>query len=424
MLIKRTALLDKFTIWDNLETTLTFHTVNLSLISQGNESVGCHLAFQIKIEVYHHIASLGLLNLKSEVLRGHTNKDFKHNCPIEIETALKSDLLPHLLKHATTAQKAADYLLNLSQQQSESQSNLTNQEIDPLLKTESWLCLSVKQHQESGEVGFTTFWNYINPSIVNQPELTNDKIIEKLINFAKEWTDTNLLETSQNTTAPLSTDFQEILETLGGVLNESLTKLESQENKEPPIADFAEATQNVTPQLFQEIADRFEKLIDSGLAELENKSQTTSSLFTTVTKFFEKEDWSFAKIPQQTAIRLVFRGKNGQWDCYAKVNEDQRIFVFYSVSPMAAAEPKRTAIAEFLTRANYGMLIGNFELDFADGEIRYKTSIDVQGDFLSFELIKQLVYANVTMMDEYLPGIMSVIESDVEPVDAIAQIEE
>ena len=45
------------------------------------------------------------------------------------------------------------------------------------------------------------------------------------------------------------------------------------------------------------------------------------------------------------------------------------------------------AIAEFLTRTNYSMIIGNFELDFADGEIRYKTSIDVQGDFLRFELI-------------------------------------
>jgi hypothetical protein len=95
--------------------------------------------------------------------------------------------------------------------------------------------------------------------------------------------------------------------------------------------------------------------------------------------------------------------------------------VFYSVCPLAAPESKRTAIAEFIARANYGMLIGNFELDFTDGEIRYKTSIDVQGDFLSFELIKQLVYANVTMMDEYLPGIMSVIDSDVSPVDAIAK---
>jgi hypothetical protein len=74
---------------------------------------------------------------------------------------------------------------------------------------------------------------------------------------------------------------------------------------------------------------------------------------------------------------------------------------------------------KFLIRANYGMMIGNFEMDFTDGEIRYKTSIDVEGDKLSSALIKRLVYANVMMMDEYLPGIVSVTEGDMEPKDAI-----
>jgi hypothetical protein len=69
------------------------------------------------------------------------------------------------------------------------------------------------------------------------------------------------------------------------------------------------------------------------------------------------------------------------------------------------------------------MTIRNFELDFRDGEICYKTSIDVKGANLTFLQLKRLVYANVTMMDEYLPGIMSVIYGDVEPKDAIAQIE-
>ncbi|MCP2729201.1 YbjN domain-containing protein [Symplocastrum sp. BBK-W-15] len=92
--------------------------------------------------------------------------------------------------------------------------------------------------------------------------------------------------------------------------------------------------------------------------------------------------------------------------------------------PISAPESKRLAIAEFITRANYGMMIGNFELDFSDGEIRYKTGIDVEGDKLTSALINHLVYANLTMMDEYLPGIRAVIENNVFPQDAIAQIEQ
>lgn len=80
-------------------------------------------------------------------------------------------------------------------------------------------------------------------------------------------------------------------------------------------------------------------------------------------------------------------------------------------------------MAEFITRANSGMIIGNFELDLANGEICYKTSVDVEGSRLTFLLIKKLVYANVTMMDEYLPGIISIIDSDVEPHLAITKIE-
>lgn len=49
------------------------------------------------------------------------------------------------------------------------------------------------------------------------------------------------------------------------------------------------------------------------------------------------------------------------------------------------------AVAEFIARGNFGIVIGNFEIDFSDGEIPYKTSIDVKGDRPSFALIKRLV---------------------------------
>ena len=80
-------------------------------------------------------------------------------------------------------------------------------------------------------------------------------------------------------------------------------------------------------------------------------------------------------------------------------------------------------MAEFLTRANYGLIIGNFEMDLTDGEVRYKTGIDVEGDRLSAALVKNLVYANVLTMDQYLPGIMRLIYADVSPAEAIVQVE-
>jgi hypothetical protein len=139
--------------------------------------------------------------------------------------------------------------------------------------------------------------------------------------------------------------------------------------------------------------------------------------------FFTKDDWQFTKLQGEPILRMAFQGKNGEWTCYAKAREEQQQFFFYSLCPINAPSDKRFAVAEFLTRANYGMMNGNFELDFNDGEISYKTGIDVEGDSLSFALIKSLVYTNVTMIDEYLPGIISVINGDVEAEKAIGQIE-
>jgi len=139
--------------------------------------------------------------------------------------------------------------------------------------------------------------------------------------------------------------------------------------------------------------------------------------------FFTEDNWPFTQLQDQPILKLGFQGESGQWSCYAQAREEQAQFLFYSVCPVKAPEDRHTAVAEFLTRANYGLFIGNFELDFSDGEIRYKTSIAVEGSQLSPALVKPLVYANVLMMDRYLPGIMSVIYGSIPPAEAVAEAE-
>jgi hypothetical protein len=139
--------------------------------------------------------------------------------------------------------------------------------------------------------------------------------------------------------------------------------------------------------------------------------------------FFKEVGWQFMQAEGQPVLQLGVQTEQGQWAAFAQAREEQAQFIFYSVCPAKAPEDKRTAAAEFLTRANYGLAVGNFELDFDDGEIRYKTSIDVEGDRLSQPLVQQIVYTNIMMMDKYLAGILSVIYGNASPVEAIATVE-
>ena len=149
---------------------------------------------------------------------------------------------------------------------------------------------------------------------------------------------------------------------------------------------------------------------------------STQPIFDAMVKFFTEDNWSFTQLKKQSELRLAFKGKNEKCDCYAIAREQQKQFIFYSLSPIKVPKTKRRVVGEFLLRVNYNQIVGSFEQDFSDGEIRYKTSIFLKNNSLDSELIKELVYTNVMMMERYLSGIELVISGLMSPEEAIVEI--
>ena len=146
-------------------------------------------------------------------------------------------------------------------------------------------------------------------------------------------------------------------------------------------------------------------------------------ILTAIEDFLVEDDWPYNLVEGRTAYKTGFEGKNGQFTCYAQEREEQEQFVFYSIYPVRAPESMLNMVAEFTTRANYGMIVGNFELDYTDGEIRYKTSIDLEGVRSVKALVRHAIYANVLTMDKYFPGLMRVLYAGIEPAAAIEEVE-
>ena len=156
---------------------------------------------------------------------------------------------------------------------------------------------------------------------------------------------------------------------------------------------------------------------------MSDENQNGLLAFKTLGEFLDEDGW----YPQQREDALVyqmgFAGRSGRFTVYAIVRDDLEQLLLYAIAPNNVPEDKRRDAAEFITRANYGLRIGNFEMDFSDGEIRYKSSLDFEDEVLSPALIKNAIYPAVQTMDRYFPGLMSVIFAGKTPVDAIAEIE-
>ncbi|MFN6471994.1 MAG: YbjN domain-containing protein [Nostoc sp. SerVER01] len=377
---------------DRSNSPLTVRALTLALVKQGRQINDCRFTFQVSPELYQRIDSEALFNLKPEIRSPISGRTFQPSLDIQIEASLDSDLLPQLTKYAKTSNKALAYLQSLSQEQPN----------HPLLSPYSWYALQVKQQKEQGEIGYRTLWNYLKPSDITQDGIDSKKLNDAMFDFAKEWANTNQSEISEDV----------IYQTVEKI-NQTFAELTNQ---------ISEMTQEVVSETFEEMTNAFEGLVES-ISEITEEVTSKKNIFETMVNFFKQEDWQFQKIPGETTLRLTFQGRNGRWDCLAKVREKQQQMIFYSICSTITPESRQSAMAEFITRANSGMVIGNFELNFANGEISYKTSIDVEGDRLTSALIQRVVYANVTMMDEYLPGILSVIYGNVSPAEAIATIE-
>lgn len=146
-------------------------------------------------------------------------------------------------------------------------------------------------------------------------------------------------------------------------------------------------------------------------------------IFDSVIAFLQEDEWRYEEISGELALRFSFSGQNARYECFGQAYEDHEVFVFYSILPLRASETQRQVAAELLARINYGLNIGNFELDMNDGEIRYKTSIDVEGGELSRRMVETLIAVNISTTDRYFAAFTDVLYADVAPLEAVGRVE-
>lgn len=135
--------------------------------------------------------------------------------------------------------------------------------------------------------------------------------------------------------------------------------------------------------------------------------------------FFESLEWYISYLENTTAVSMEYRGKSGQWTCHMHILEEAEQIIYYSIFPIHTPDDKLAKMLEFITRANYGLIYGNFEINLDDGQIRYKTSVDVEGNGLSHNLLKPVVFINVTAMDSYFAVLTKIIYQDISVQDAL-----
>jgi len=134
---------------------------------------------------------------------------------------------------------------------------------------------------------------------------------------------------------------------------------------------------------------------------------------------FEEHDISYLPSADHGSLCADFRGDAGSYRIVATVDAEGSLFQVYGYTPLRVPVGSRPAIGETIARANFGLKVGKFELDFDEGDLRFQAAQILANDSLEDETIRRLIGTAITMLDTYLPAVLSVIYGNELPQDAI-----
>ena len=107
------------------------------------------------------------------------------------------------------------------------------------------------------------------------------------------------------------------------------------------------------------------------------------------------------------------------------IQVEDKTILSYAVLGNKAPDEQIHKISEYLHRANYGLPYGNFEIDFNDGEIRYKLVTDCQDSAnISNTYIDRTVLLPCQAIEKYGKGILQLMIGVGEPKDLINEAEQ
>jgi hypothetical protein len=123
--------------------------------------------------------------------------------------------------------------------------------------------------------------------------------------------------------------------------------------------------------------------------------------------FLETDGWRFATNSEGQWVSMNYSGKAGSWLTWFQ--DRGSVLIAYADLPVIVPDPRRLQVAEFITYVNEGLGVGNFELAFETGRVRYKNGFYAPDGDLSPTIARNLFQVCNWTMNDYYASLMSLV---------------
>ena len=129
------------------------------------------------------------------------------------------------------------------------------------------------------------------------------------------------------------------------------------------------------------------------------------------------------RLEQADGYRVTLRDDGIDKTGYAHVFADSRVFMFRIVFPWRVPADRVADVTNFLTRANNGLFIGNFELDLDEGGVKFKTYVDYRDSNLEGVQVRNAILGAMETYESYAPALLAVLREEASVEAALQSVE-
>lgn len=157
--------------------------------------------------------------------------------------------------------------------------------------------------------------------------------------------------------------------------------------------------------------------------EPSERSTSMNMAYEKLMQHFDDREIRYLTDGEGRKIFADFTGEAGTYRIVAGVDIEAELFQVFGCPSVRIPEGARPAIAETLVRANHRLMVGKFEMDYDAGELYFHASQMLTDDGLEDQVIDRLMGVTMTMLDTYLPAVLSVVYGNELPADAVRCVE-
>jgi len=139
----------------------------------------------------------------------------------------------------------------------------------------------------------------------------------------------------------------------------------------------------------------------------------------TVVEHFDVVGLHYELVPDEDALKSGLCGDNGIFPLRFFADEEDAVLILIMSAEARIPAKRRSSVCEFLTRLNWDLPFGSFQMDLSDGEVIYQSAIDVEDGVLSTTMVGNMVSDAIRAVDTNFPGLMAVTFAGILPADAI-----